>query len=103
ALMRDEDVTSRKGIYAYVLTGDERSLSIRRFSDNDKRAAFERQSGLCANKTRCLTPGNSDGKKVFDIAEMEADHITPWSKGGRTDAANCQMLCLPCNRRKGGK
>jgi 5-methylcytosine-specific restriction endonuclease McrA len=34
---------------------------------------------------------------------MEADHITPWSKGGKTDAANCQMLCLPCNRRKGGK
>jgi hypothetical protein len=100
-LMTDDDVTRRKGIYAYVLTGDERHLSIRQFSDNDKRAAYERQKGLCANKTRCLTPGNSDGKKVFDIAEMDADHITPWSKGGKTEVANCQMLCLPCNRQKG--
>ena len=42
-------------------------------------------------------------KKTFEIGEMEADHITPWSKGGRTDAANCQLLCLDDNRRKGGK
>lgn len=102
-LMQDNDITSRKGIYAYVLTGDERHLSIRQFGDNDKRAAYERQKGLCANKTYCVTPGNSDGEKVFGITEMEADHITPWSKGGRTDAANCQMLCLPCNRQKGGQ
>ncbi len=101
-LMRDDDVTSRKGIYAYVLTGDERHLNIRKFSDNDKRAAYERQKGLCANGTSCLTPGNSDGKKVFEITEMEADHIKPWSKDGKTEAANCQMLCLPCNRQKGG-
>jgi len=102
-LMQDADITRRKGIYAYVLTGDERHLSIRQFNNNEKRAAYERQKGLCANKTHCLTPGHSAGKKVFDIAEMEADHITPWSKGGKTDAANCQMLCLPCNRQKGGK
>ena len=102
-LMQDGDITLRKGIYAYVLTGDERDLSIRQFNYSDKRVAYERQQGLCANKTYCLTPGNSDGKKVFAIAEMEADHITPWSKSGRTEPANCQMLCLPCNRQKGGK
>ncbi len=102
-LMQDDDITRPKGIYAYVLTGDERDLSIRQFNYSDKRVAYERQQGLCANKTYCLTPGNSDGKKVFAIAEMEADHITPWSKGGRTEPANCQMLCLPCNRQKGGK
>jgi hypothetical protein len=101
-LMQDDDITRRKGIYAYVLTDDERHLSIRQFTDSEKRAAFERQKGLCANKTHCLTPGNSDGKKVFDITEMEGDHITPWSKGGKTNADNCQMLCLPCNRQKGG-
>lgn len=102
-LMRDPDVTRRKGIYGYVLTRDERLLSIRQFNDNDKRAAYERQKGMCANKTHCLTPGNSNGEKVFDITQMEADHIRPWSKSGRTDAANCQMLCIPCNRQKGGK
>jgi hypothetical protein len=102
-LMQDGDITRLNGVYPYILTGDERYLSIRQFDDREKRSAYERQKGLCANKTHCLTPGNSDGKKVFDIAEMEADHITPWSKGGKTDPANCQMLCLRCNRQKGGK
>jgi hypothetical protein len=100
-LMKDDDVTRKKGIYAYVLTGDEKHLSIRQFTDGQKRAAYERQEGRCYNGTKCLTPGNSTGDRVFDISEMEADHITPWSKGGRTEPDNCQMLCLPCNRRKG--
>jgi Protein of unknown function DUF262/HNH endonuclease len=102
ALMIDADVTKKKGIYAYVLTREEKHLSIRTFTEAEKRQAYERQKGMCANKTKCLAPGNSDGKRVFDIAEMEADHIKPWSKGGRTNADNCQMLCLPCNRQKGG-
>jgi hypothetical protein len=101
-LMMDDDVTTKKGIYASVRTRNEKHLSIRTFSDAQKRAAYERQDGRCANKTKCLTPGNSDGKRVFDITEMEGDHIKPWSKGGKTEAANCQMLCLPCNRQKGG-
>lgn len=72
-----------------MLTGDERHLNIRAFTDNQKREAYERQNGVCRS---C---GNQ-----FDISKMEADHITPWSKGGRTSADNCQMLCLDCNRRK---
>ncbi len=101
-LMQNPDVTRRKGIYAYLLTGEEKHLSIRHFDDNQKREAYERQAGKCAKGTHCVDPGNADGEKVFDIGDMEADHVTPWSKGGRTDAENCQMLCLPCNRRKGG-
>lgn len=96
-LMQDPDVTRRKGIYAYVLTGEEKYLSIRQFDDNQKRAAYERQKGICANGAKCITPGQK-----FELSEMEADHVTPWSKGGKTSAENCQMLCLPCNRRKGG-
>lgn len=99
-LMQDEDVGSHKGIYAYLLTGDERHLNIRAFENQQKRAAYERQHGKCANGTHCRTPGNADGQKVFEISEMEADHIKPWSKGGKTEAENCQMLCLPCNRQK---
>jgi len=91
-LMEDEDVSNKKGIYSYLLNGEERHLSIRAFSKNQKREAYERQKGVCV---KC--------KKTFEIGEMEADHITPWSKGGRTDAANCQLLCLDDNRRKGGK
>lgn len=101
-LMQDPDVTKRAGIYTYLLTGDERHLSIRRFDDREKRAAYERQGHRCANGGRCRTPGNEDGKREFDIGEMEGDHITPWSKGGKTVAENCQMLCIPCNRDKGG-
>lgn len=90
-LMEDEDVTTKKGIYFYVLTRKEKYLSIRAFSDNQKREAYERQKGIC---TVC--------KEDFEIQEMEADHITPWHDGGKTSAANCQMLCKEDNRRKSG-
>jgi hypothetical protein len=90
SLMMDDDVGRKKGIYQYVLTRDEKYLAIRAFSPAMRRAAYERQNGICP---RC--------KKHFELDEMEADHITPWSKGGRTSADNCQMLCLEDNRRKG--
>ncbi|WP_312854231.1 HNH endonuclease [Tsukamurella spumae] len=48
-----------------------------------------------------LDPENADGKKIFALGDMDADHIVPWSKGGKTDAANGQMLCVSCNRSKG--
>lgn len=99
-LMQDPDVTKRSGIYAYLLTGDEKHLSIRKFDDRDKRAAYERQRHMCASGSRCRTPGNGDGRQLFEISEMEGDHIQPWSKGGKTVADNCQMLCIPCNRDK---
>lgn len=99
-LMQDPDVTKRSGIYTFLLTGDERHLSIRKFDERDIRAAYERQGHRCANGSRCRTPGNADGKKMFDISEMQGDHITPWSKGGKTIAENCQMLCIACNREK---
>lgn len=88
-LMLDDDVTNKKGIYQYVLNGEEKHLNIRKFTDNQRREAYERQKGICPI---C--------KKHFDISEMEADHITPWSAGGKTNAENCQMLCGEDNRRK---
>lgn len=100
ALMQDADVTKRSGIYTHLLTGDERYLSIRQFDDRDRRAAYERQKCKCANGTHCRTPGNGDGQRIFAMDEMQGDHITPWSKGGKTLAENCQMLCLACNRDK---
>ena len=91
-LMQDEDVTNKKGIYEYVLTGKERYLNIRAFTDNQKREAYERQKGICPVCT-----------EHYEISGMEGDHITPWHLGGKTSADNCQMLCRDDNRRKSGK
>ena len=88
--MKDEDVTKKSGIYTYVLTRQQKWLNIRGFSDKERREAYERQNGVCV---KC--------GEHFDIAQMDADHITPWVDGGKTEAANCQMLCRECNRRKG--
>ena len=88
----DDDVERKSGIYPYVLDGDERHLNIRAFSDNMKREAYERQKGVCV---KC--------KKKFQLDEMEGDHIKPWHEGGKTNAANCQMLCKDDNRRKSGR
>ena len=91
-LIADDDVTKKSGIYPYILTRDERYLSIRAFTDTMKQKVYERQDGICA---KC--------EIEFDISEMEADHITPWRDGGKTVEENCQMLCRDCNRRKSGK
>ncbi len=87
-----EDVTKKSGIYEYVLTRNERYLSIRAFTDKQKREAYEKQKGNCV---KC--------KDHFEIGEMEADHIKPWHEGGKTTAENCQMLCKQDNRVKSGK
>jgi len=92
ALMMDDDVTAKKGIYPYVLTRNEKYLNIRAFSDSQKRTAYEKQKGVC-----------KDCGKHFELSEMEADHITPWHLGGKTTAENCRMLCKDDNRRKSGK
>jgi hypothetical protein len=88
-LMVDDDVTKKKGIYEYVLTRNERHLNIRSFTESQKRTTYEKQKGLCP---KC--------NEHFEFNQMEGDHITPWSRGGKTILENCQMLCLECNRRK---
>jgi hypothetical protein len=92
ALMVDEEVESKRGIYPYVLDGEERHLSLRAFNDAQKRKAYEEQQGICV---KC-------GKR-FELQEMAADHILAWSKGGKTVQNNCQMLCAFDNGSKGGK
>ncbi len=88
-LMMDDDVTNKKGIYLFILTGKEKHLNIRLFTESQKREQYEKQNGVCP-----------DCNLKFDIDEMEGDHITPWSQGGKTSMDNCQMLCKEDNRRK---
>jgi len=91
-LILDDDVTKKTGIYPYILTRDEKHLSIRTFSENMKQKAYESQNALC-----------KECGELFELSEMEADHIDPWSKGGKTIEENCQLLCKKDNRRKSGK
>ena len=93
-LMMDDDVTAKKGIYEYLLSGGakENKLSIRAFTESQKRAAYEKQGGICP------ICGES-----HEYEDMEGDHITPWSQGGKTTPDNLQMICKSCNRKKSDK
>lgn len=95
-LVKDKEVTKNSGIIPYLLSdrtkADEKYLSLRGFDEEDKEAKYEEQGGICPV---C--------GKHFELDEMEADHIVPWSKGGKTEYSNLQMLCRSCNRSKGAK
>lgn len=88
-LILDDEVTSKPGIYPYVLNRNEKHLNIRAFTPAMKQKVYEKQNGECIS---C--------RETFKMGEMEADHITPWVEGGKTIEENCQMLCKECNRRK---
>ena len=95
-LMANEEVTEKKGVYEYILSGENEDmackLSKRKFSDADKRTAYERQNGICPITGEYLP-----------ITEMQADHIIPWWKGGTTTLSNLQMIAKTANTRKGGR
>jgi len=91
-LMQDSDIINKSGIYHYVLNRNEKHLNLRTFDDNLKRETYEKQQGICG---MC--------KDHFEIEEMESDHIIPWSKGGKTNVDNHQLICRNCNRTKSNK
>lgn len=110
ALMGDPAVTSRKGIFEYVLGGktETQLLSIRLFDERIKMFAYKRQTDDAkANGTSncplCAVGNNANKTRIYKQNEMDADHVTAWSKGGATDLANCEMLCQTHNRAKGNK
>lgn len=92
SLYADDEVNNKKGIYYYVLDRNEKHLNLRTFSDSIRHSTFQKQEGMCI---KC--------NKNFLLEEMEADHIIPWSKGGKTNSENCQMLCKKCNATKSNK
>lgn len=97
-LIDDDEVTSKKGIYPYLLSGEQKHLSLRAFDERDKRKKYQEQGGICPH---CESAGIHG--KVWKYNEMEGDHITPWSEGGKTEYSNLQMLCKTHNRMKGNK
>lgn len=107
-LRGDPAVHSRKGIYEFLLGGETQTqlLNVRLFDDRTKRLAYERQtvSAKAAGRSNCplCAVGHSaNAAKIWDLKDMDADHVAAWSKGGSTDLANCEMLCSSHNRAKG--
>lgn len=98
-LLQDDDITRQKGVYEYLLSAKtkERVLSIRQFTENEKVILYERQSGICP---MCRAKGDM---RKWDISEMHADHILPWSRGGHTTLDNGQLLCREHNLEKSDK
>lgn len=109
-LLNDPAVKNRRGVYEYLLGGssDTRLLDVRLFEETTKRDAYRRQTeaGKKAGTSNCplCAVGNNENKtRIYEMKEMEADHVTPWSKGGKSSLANCEMLCVPHNRAKGNR
>ena len=109
-LMDDPQVSTKKGIFEYVLGGeqDTRLLNVRVFDEKTKRAVYATQTSKAtkdgvSNCPLCAIGHNANRTKIWKIKEMDADHVTAWSHGGSTNINNCQMLCITHNRAKGNK
>lgn len=109
-LLDDDFVTNRKGIFEYVLGGeqDKTLLNIRIFDERTKKSVYKKQTDEAekehkSNCPLCALSDTTNKTKIWKISEMDADHVTAWSKGGSTDITNCQMLCKTHNRTKGNK
>ena len=110
ALQADENIKCPRNIYEYVLGGeqDKSLLQIRLFEESTKRAAYSRQTEAAKEKGTsncplCAIGDNANKTRIYKFNEMDADHVTAWSKGGATSIENCEMLCKTHNRSKGNK
>lgn len=109
-LYADGAVKKRAGIFEYILGGctDPRLLEIRVFEDSTKKARYAQQTNAAkvsgkSNCPLCAIGTNSNATRIWKLNEMDADHVTAWSRGGATDISNCEMLCKTHNRAKGNK
>ena len=109
-LYADPYVKSRKGIFEYVLGGstDTKLLEVRVFDDATKKSVYAKQTQVAEKKgvsncSLCAIGHDSNKTKIWKLTEMDADHVTAWSKGGATDIKNCEMLCKTHNRAKGNR
>lgn len=109
-LYADPYVKNRKGIFEYILGGstDTKLLEVRVFDEATKKSVYAIQTAEAEKKSvsncpLCALGHDSNKTKIWKLAEMDADHVTAWSKGGATDTKNCQMLCKTHNRAKGNK
>lgn len=109
-LYADPYVINKRGIVEYILGGcsDTKLLNIRIFGEADKQTVYEQQTITAreqgvSNCPLCAMGNDANHDRIWKLSEMDADHVTAWSRGGSTDISNCQMLCKTHNRAKGNK
>jgi len=109
-LASDDYVSNRKGICEYLLGGstDKKLLAVRMFDEKTKRVAYSKQTQGARAKGKsncplCAVGDNANKRRIYKLEEMDADHVSAWSKGGDSSAKNCQMLCITHNRAKGNR
>lgn len=109
-LAADDCVTSRKGIFEFLLGGsvETKVLEVRVFETPVKRAAYAKQKQAAEGKgvsncPLCAIGHAANKSRIYKFEEMDADHVSAWSKGGESSAKNCQMLCITHNRAKGNR
>jgi len=109
-LYADSYVKNRKGVFEYILGGstDSKLLDIRIFDEATKKAVYAQQTQAAENKGEsncplCVLGHDSNKTKIWKLTDMDADHVSAWSKGGATNIHNCQMLCKSHNRAKGNR
>jgi hypothetical protein len=109
-LYADPYVKNRKGIFEFILGGmeDTKLLDVRVFDEATKKAVYESQTkqAKIENKSNCplcAVGHNANKNKIWNYSEMDADHVAAWSKGGKSEIKNCQMLCKTHNRSKGNR
>jgi len=109
-LAADDYITNRKGTFEYLLGGstDNKLLAVRVFDEKTKRVAYNKQTRNANAKGKsncplCAVGHDANKKRIYKLDEMDADHVSAWSKGGDSSAKNCEMLCVTHNRAKGNR
>ena len=110
SLYADSYVKNRKGIFEFILGGgtDYKLLDVRVFDDSTKKEVYTKQTQTAEEKgisncSHCAIGHDANKTKIWKLSEMDADHVAAWSKGGKTDKGNCEILCKTHNRAKGNK
>lgn len=109
-LYGDPYIKNRKGIFEFILgaSKDTRLLDVRVFDEATKKSVYSTQTAVAvakgeSNCPHCALGHDASKSKIWKLAEMDADHVAAWSKGGATESKNCQMLCKTHNRVKGNR
>lgn len=110
SLFADPYIKKKRGVFEFILGGkeDTKLLEIRVFDDATKNAVYEKQARSAeakgiSNCPLCAIGENANQARIYELFEMDADHVTAWSKGGGSSASNCEMLCVTHNRAKGNR